>query len=395
MEKQENEKNGKKTLLIATDNFLPRWDGIARFLSHIIPYLMKDFNIKVIAPSFPKHAHKEKETEDRFRGVEIIRLSPSNLKGWGDYVPAKLSIKKIKEQVKQSDIVWIQATGPIGFPAIKAARKYKKPCVAFVHSLEWVLAKNSMYRWNFLRNIVFILGKLWVRHLYNRCDLLIVPSQEVKEIMGYHGITTEKNVVTLGVSIHHFKPAEDKKEAKKDIKIDPHDRIVGYCGRIGREKDLVTLYKAFKRLSKRTKNVKLLVVGEGVTDHERVLVPKDKVIEVGAKDNVLPYLQAMDIYVLPSLTETSSLSTMEAMACGCAVASTKVGDPANYIKNKVNGLFFPKGNDLVLSMKIKQLLDDPILRDVLGKNARKTIVEDYNWERTPAKIVNILRKFNK
>ena len=43
-----------KKLLIATDNFLPRWDGIARFLNEIIPRLSEDFDITVVSPNFGK-----------------------------------------------------------------------------------------------------------------------------------------------------------------------------------------------------------------------------------------------------------------------------------------------------------------------------------------------------
>ena len=42
----------KKRLLIATDNFLPRWDGISRFLSEIIPRLTEHYEITVVAPDF-------------------------------------------------------------------------------------------------------------------------------------------------------------------------------------------------------------------------------------------------------------------------------------------------------------------------------------------------------
>ena len=43
----------KKKLLIATDNFLPRWDGIARFLVELIPALTHKFDVTIVAPRFP------------------------------------------------------------------------------------------------------------------------------------------------------------------------------------------------------------------------------------------------------------------------------------------------------------------------------------------------------
>ena len=101
----------------------------------------------------------------------------------------------------------------------------------------------------------------------------------------------------------------------------------------------------------------------------------------------------MDIYVLPSLTETSSISTMEAMSCGLAVVSTKVGYVQKYIKEKVNGMFFPMQNYFVLSMKLEWLLENKKLREMLGKNARKTAVEKFSWERTVERIKIALDSF--
>ncbi|MCK5025745.1 MAG: glycosyltransferase family 4 protein, partial [Nanoarchaeota archaeon] len=107
---------------------------------------------------------------------------------------------------------------------------------------------------------------------------------------------------------------------------------------------------------------------------------------IESKDDVIPYLQAMDIYVLPSLTETTSLSTLEAMSCGCAVISTKVGLVKRYIKDKVNGSFFPKGNATALKIKLNWLIENPGIRAKLGRNARETVKAKFNWEKTETGI---------
>lgn len=386
---EEKQRAEKKKLLIATDNFLPRWDGTARFLDEVIPYLKNDFDITVIAPIFPGYEHYH----EKYIDINVIRIESSNIKWFGEYTPAKWKYRVIKEQVKKADIVWVNASGTIGAPAILAARKHRKPCISYMHSIEWELVQKSMSKKNILKLTTNFMTKLWNRFFYNKCSLIIVPTQEVGEILSLKGIKTQKKQVPLGIKVDKFMPAESKERAKEAIGINPKDKVIGYCGRIGREKDLITLYKAFQRLYRVKKDVKLLIVGEGVTDHRDVSLPEDSVMEVGTKNNVIPYLQAMDVYVLPSLTETTSLSTMEAMACGCAVVTTSVGHVARYIQNKVNGVFFPKRNDLVLYLKLRWLVEKQTVRDVLGQNARRTIVEDYNWKQTPEKIIKILKRY--
>src|SRR3989338_6191704 len=100
----------------------------------------------------------------------------------------------------------------------------------------------------------------------------------------------------------------------------------------------------------------------------------------------------MDIYVLPSLTETTSLSTMEAMSCGIAVISTKVGYVQHYIEDRHNGLFFPVRNSYVLKLKIEQLLAEDDTRKRLGDNARKTIIKSFSWNKTVEDIDKVLNE---
>src|SRR3989338_3962055 len=115
-----------KKLLIATDNFLPRWDGISRFLSEIIPRLKDSYEITVLAPDFGTY-------EDP--NIRIIRIPLSRFIKIGDYQPAQFKTRTIRKAVRESDLVFSQTIGPIGMAAINAAKKYRKPLCAFIHSI--------------------------------------------------------------------------------------------------------------------------------------------------------------------------------------------------------------------------------------------------------------------
>jgi len=374
----------KKKLLIATDSFLPRWDGIARFLNEILPKLSADYDITVIAPRFNGQLAE-------FKDISIIRIPLSRIRV-GDYTPAKFCIRRVIKAVKQADIVWTQTIGPIGAPAILAARFFRKPLAAYIHSIEWELFSKSISRKNPFRNLISFLTKAAARCLYNKCSLLMVPSLEVAEILNWHNIRTKKNVIHLGADTSKFSPAGNKKDAKKKIGINPEHVVIGFSGRIGREKDLVTLYRAFLRLRKSYDKLVLLIIGKGVKELRIMLESKKDIIVIESVDNIVPYLQAMDIYVMPSLTETSSLSTMEAMSCSIAVVSTPVGYIKDYIKKSYNGLFFNKQNSYELSKNLAVLLDDEKLRAKIGENARKTIIEFYNWDKTIKGIEESLKE---
>lgn len=369
----------KRRLLIATDSFLPRWDGISRFLSEIIPHLASWYDITVLAPHFSGEFNE-------MPGINVIRFHTYKWRV-ADINPAKIRLATIKHLVTQSDIVWSQTLGPIGAASMLYAKKYQKPLVAFIHSIEWDLFSKSLKRF---QSTVEWSSKFLVKALYNKCSLVLVPSENIAQFLEAQGIRVKKEVVYLGTDVKRFVPPEDKRRAKKQIGIDPAKLVIGYVGRFGREKDLPTIYEAFRRIAKERNDVVLLLVGG------TLYVPfenMENVKVVGPTNDVVPYFQAMDIYVLASLTETTSLTTMEAMSCGLPVVVTPVGYISNYVQHRVNGFLFPPQNVDRLALLLYNLLDNKVIRERVGKAARKTIVRKYSWDTTATKIAEILGRF--
>ncbi|MEK6858220.1 MAG: glycosyltransferase family 4 protein, partial [Nanoarchaeota archaeon] len=338
-------------------------------------------NITVTAPEFKGRL---KKVED----INIVRFHLMKIR-FGDIY---FSIpKKMKRLVADADIIFNQTIGPIGASAIKNAKRQGKPIVSYVHSIEWELASKSVKRF---KKIVEWWVKKRAKRLYNKCNLILVPSREVGYILTANGVRTRKKIIKLGVNTNRFVPARDEQDKfavrkKLNLPTDKiHKIIIGFCGRIGREKDLPTLYSAFKNIIKTNQNIVLLIVGEGVDIRE---MKRDKnVILAGSVNNVVPYLQAMDIYVLPSLTETSSLSTLEAMSCALPVVVTPVGSIKEYIVDGKNGLIFPPGDVLSLTKKLRRLIYSEKLRTDLGISARETTMGKYEWSKTVEEIYEVL-----
>ncbi len=113
----------------------------------------------------------------------------------------------------------------------------------------------------------------------------------------------------------------------------------------------------------------------------------------GFVNNVENYLQAADIFVMPSTTETTSLATIEAMSCRIPVVVTKVGYLKDYVIEKFNGLLFPAENEYLLRKKVELLLGDPRIRQIIGKNARKTVKQRFDWEKTVILLNKALKMF--
>ena len=202
-----------------------------------------------------------------------------------------------------------------------------------------------------------------------------------------------KTLVPLGVNSARFVPPKDRRNAKVHIGLNPDNIVFGYCGRLGREKNLATLYKAFSQLQQQYNNITLLIIGKGVEQETAIFTSKKNVVLTGAVDNVVPYLQAMDIFVLPSLTETTSLATLEAMSCGIPVVCTPVGAIKDYVIDGENGFLFPKKNDLVLKKKLEWLLVNQKGRERMGAAARQTVETKYSLKHTIEHLKAVLNEF--
>ncbi|MBT7902334.1 glycosyltransferase family 4 protein [Candidatus Woesearchaeota archaeon] len=366
-------------LLITTDSFLPRWDGIARFLQHIIPKLAKQYEITIICPKF-------EGVMPEIKNVRLVRVPLSKFRV-GDFTLPKFKHGLIKKYVQKTDLVWSQTIGPIGLLSMALGKRYNKKVFSYVHSIEWELFSKSL---KYLKKPVEYLMQTLVPFLYNKCDAIMIPYPGVRKMLKKRLIFSDMVVVPLGTEVDHFNSLPGKRMSKKLIGIKEDKFVIGYVGRIGREKDLDTLYRAFRKFNSEYANSKLVIVGGGVPLKFENM---QDIILIGSTSNVLKYYQAFDVYVLPSLTETTSLTTMEAMSCELPVIVTPVGYLKEYIKHRENGLVFPQGNSDKLNLFLKKLIKDRQLRMQLGKNARKTIVENFTWDKTVQKVEKTLKKF--
>ncbi|MFC1647949.1 glycosyltransferase family 4 protein [Nanoarchaeota archaeon] len=361
-------------LLIASDTALPRRDGVSRYLSEIIPRLKDYYEITIVWPDYGEHI---------LTGVKTVRI-PLADKNWGELTPARFDYKTIYNEVKKADVVFSQALGPVGMCTYRAARKLKKKIVGYIHLIEWdfwVKYRGTKFMKGFMKGMI----KLGTRHIYNRYDLLLAPSVGTADLLQHNHINTPKRIVHLGVDANKFKPGSNN-ELKAKLGFKKNDIIIGYHGRLSREKDLTTLLRAFTRLRSKNKNVGLLIVGDGLKELEKMFSNQTKVVHVPAQKNVQQYLHIMDIYCLPSLTETTSLSTLEAMLCGLPVVVTETGLVRDYVVDNYNGMFIPMQKPVALFKKLEYLTENPEVRKKLGTNARNDIKEQFDWDLTAYNI---------
>ena len=364
----------KPKLLLVADTFYPKVDGILKFMEEFMRRA-PGFQINLLVP----------DLGERRRGV--IYVKPSSFISLSGYPGMKLScnnIARIKKAVGGAEVIFIQGPGLISYLSMYYGHKYGKKTVFYMHVLPWELLEKFA-PWPFRGILAFLTRKI-AFYFYNRCDLILVPYHNLVTQLYNQKAHTEIRVARLGVDIERFTPSKDRADSKKQLGL-PQKRIIGYVGRISREKNTHLLLEALRNL-KKSEQYHLLLVGDGPRGQTEVFRKNPQCTVTGFVKDVPRYLQAMDIFVMPSLTETTSLATLEAMACGLPVIATKVGFIQNYVQPH-NGLFFPGDNAAALVRKIEGLTDKEA--EKLGRQARKTVAYSFSWERSINKIIRLLQ----
>lgn len=168
------------------------------------------------------------------------------------------------------------------------------------------------------------------------------------------------------------------------IGVGKDDFLIGFIGRVSAEKGLKDLVEAVDILRDGTyHNVKVYIVGTGRQENElKELVDrkgmKENIVFLGFQEDVEGWILASDVCVLPSLTEGTPMSLLEAMSYAKPVVASNVGGIPKVINDGVNGLLVPPGDWRSLAVTLRNLMNDDRLRKRLGVSARETIIAKYD-----------------
>ena len=167
-----------------------------------------------------------------------------------------------------------------------------------------------------------------------------------------------------------------------------------FFGRLKKEKGIQFVLTAVAGLKREGRRLKLAIVGQGpfLVDL-KLMVPslgiESSVDFLGAMqgNSLRNVIWSSKIVVVPSLTEGLPLTLLEAMSCGKPVISARVGGIPDVVTDGVDGLLVQPGDAEALKDKIRMCLDDSELRDRLGKRARLSVEENFDWDRIVEKTM--------
>jgi len=305
-------------ILHVTDGSIYNYDGISTYINELLECAYTWEAQLLVFTTVPLNPEKRRKINHKAEVKEFKNLKIFSSDKFNFSLPH--GMKRAMNEF-EPDLVWIHSIGPLGLRAARLSKNkytliYTKHC--FDGDLWCLHLKIHVgFQW-FYQNVAILVERLVLKY----CDAAI-----------YHFDNSEK--ILSNKFFNKFKymppPLNEKFINEKSYRDESHNDgiiTIGFCGRLDPEKSIEHLFTAADIYQKKynKKNIRLLLIGEGpVADTLVSQYPHINARITGFVDNVVPYLDQLDAFVLASKTETISLSSLEAYSRGLPIFSTPVG----------------------------------------------------------------------
>lgn len=194
------------------------------------------------------------------------------------------------------------------------------------------------------------------------------------------------NGSACGVNLKKFDFSQKetyRNEIRNQYQLNDSDFVLGFVGRITRDKGINELFSAFKNLLVDNSNCYLMLVGS--IENEQLLDAdllqwannSPKVIFTGRTNVVEQYLSAMDVYILPSYREGFGMGVIESEAMGVPVIVTDIPGPIDAMINRETGITIPKKDVSALENAMRELLDNKKIALSYGQNGMVYVKNNF------------------
>jgi glycosyltransferase involved in cell wall biosynthesis len=232
------------------------------------------------------------------------------------------------------------------------------------------------------------------RALLRRADAVVTISQAIETELADFGLSGVPFCrIPNAVDCTEFSPADAGGRATLRARLGlPAAKVLcAFVGRLAPQKVPELLADAWSMST--LPNAHLVLVGDGPlrAPLERRLAPdRERVTFVGATDDVVSYLRAADLLVLPSQAEGMSGVILEAMACGLPIIATDVpGNRELLGADGTVGMLVPPGEASGLAEAMGCLAGSPERRRTLGGNARAMALERFDIQRVATEYLSL------
>jgi glycosyltransferase involved in cell wall biosynthesis len=360
-----------------SDDFLPGATGVGIHIQCIARELTRrGARVSVITSR-----RKGEPAFEVWNEVKVYRTFTVKIYGFYQALPSRSTVKNILKE-NDIDIIHYHYLGMLLMRTYKAAKPLKARHIYTYH-----MAVEHLTQPMLMKPFHKLFFNLHVDYC-NRFDLILAPSRGLAGQIKEFGIQTPVRFLNNPIVIDSSGDTGTKHDHEKFI--------VLYAGRLGPEKNLPYLFKAFALLIQKHRESELWIAGEGPMKSRLVMMSREMAIEDSVKflgfikhADLPQYYTAADVFVLPSVLETQGMVVAEAMHFAKPVIVTdRIVSARELVDEGKNGFIVNADSIADLEEKLLLLSRSAELRDKMGRHSLQKS-ESYS----PEKVVDQLEQY--
>ncbi|WP_321211920.1 glycosyltransferase family 4 protein [Methanothermobacter sp. DP] len=303
---------------------------------------------------------------------------------------SSLLIRSIWSSIsKRFDVIHAHYAFPTGFIGLICHWITRKPLVITVHGGDI----NNLAKRN---RLLFKITAFVLR----RAAAVIAVSRDIRDklVTEFNVDEDRVHIINMGVNREIFRPME-KSETREKLGLNNDKRIILFVGNIIPRKGVLYLLEAMRNVD--AADVQCIVLGAPVdtgymnrlTEIADSLDADVRFMEPVPYEEVALWMNAADIFVLPSLEEPFGLVALEALACGTPTIATLVGGLREFVRDSETGYSVPPRDSAAIAEKINHILDPDNREEVEAIRERGLAVADsFSTEKQVRRILEVYRE---
>ena len=326
------------TIDVVTETYPPEINGVAHTLSMLVQALRRNgHRVSVVRPKQPSDSLIE--ANHYSHADYLVRSLPIPL--YNELRMGMPSTKKLINRwtTRRPDIVHLATEGPLGWSAVRAAKKLSIPITSDFRTN--FHAYSTFYKIGFLKSSI----TRYLRWIHNSTHRTMTPTATLrKELIAEKFLNV--SVIPRGVDVASFSPTYRSEVLRAKWGVRAEDVVLLSVGRLALEKNLELVLQSYDAAKLKVPTVRLVIVGDGPMK-ETLKQKCPNALFVGVKRGVelAQHFASADMFVFPSLTETFGNVTIEAMASGLTVIAFHHAAAGELISTGLNGITVEPDNE--------------------------------------------------
>ena len=372
---------GRWHICVVTETYPPEINGVALTMSRLVQGLhARGHVVSVVRPR--QHAG---DRADKGRNLAVTLVRGVALPGYAGLrmgLPAGGLLRQ-RWTWRRPDVVYVATEGPLGWSAVRAARRLGLPVLSGLHTNFHRYAEHYHARW---------LGRgvaHYLRRFHNRTGGTLVATPDLHQELEAAGFENV-NVFGRGVDGRLFTPERRCAALRRAWGVSEPTLVVLYVGRLAPEKNIELAVEAYRAMQRERGRVRFVVVGDGPLRATLQGAHPDLVF-CGALtgEPLATHYASADVFLFPSETETFGNVTLEALASGLAVLAYDHAAARMHIVDGRTGALAPYRDRQAFLQRASALARAPEDVARLRRAARESVVH-LGWDHVVDRFEQLL-----